>query len=428
MPNDTRRKFIKATALGSVAALAGCLGGGGNGNGGDGSGNLKFVHLGTFDGEASEFLPRFQEQYPETSVEHQQTPAQSASSREYYINQFVGQANDFDVGQMDVIWPAEFVENGWITEIEDPENHTDAMLETPVEAATIDGTLYGMPLYTDANALYYRSDKLEEYGYEPPETYMELVNTAQDVMQQDDEIDNGYIWQGGANEGLTIMWLNWLWGMDGTVEQDGGLQVNTDKGVQALQHAVDLIHEYGVTPGNVPSSNTDQNRQTFQNGNTLFMRNWPYAVNVMNEDGSPVQGSFDVTPLPTHEDYPDVDNSCLGGWNIFINEYSENKEAAQRFASYMASEEVQRELATEFSRLPVHQGVFEDESIREEFPLLGTFSESLQSTRVRPGIAQYPTFSEIVYTQANTALVQEKTPQQALDDAQSEIDSEINNG
>jgi len=419
----SRREQLKLVGMAGVAGLAGCLGGGGD-EGGDGQ--LKFVHLGTFDGEAEQFTTEFEENAEGVSMSHQQTPAQSTSSREYYINQFVAQSSGFDIGQMDVIWPAEFADNSWITETEDPENHTDAMLETPVEAATIDGTLYGMPLYTDANALYYRSDKLEEYGHEPPETYTELVDIAQDVLAQDDEIQNGYIWQGGSNEGLTIMWLNWLWGMDGTVEQDDGLRVNTDKGVRALQHAVDLIHEYEVTPGNIPSSNTDGNRQTFQNGNTLFMRNWPYAVSVMNEDGSSVQDQFDVAPLPTHQDYPDADNSCLGGWNIFINQYSNNREAAQQFASYMASKEVQEVLATEFSRLPVREDVYEDESIREEFPLLDTFAESLQQTRARPAIADYPTFSKTVYTEANKALIQDKSPQQALDDAQSQIDDEIN--
>jgi len=402
-----------------IAGLAGCLGGEGGGTGNQ----FKFVHLGTFDGEAEQFLPQFEEGR-EIDASHQQTPAQSSSSREYYINQFIAQSGEFDVGQMDVIWPGEFAGNGWVAEVEDPENRTDTLLDTAVDAVTIDGTLYGMPLYTDANALYYRSDKLEEYGHDPPETYTELVDIAQDVLERDDEIENGYIWQGGPNEGLTIMWLNWLWGMDGTV-QDDGLTVNSDKGVRALQHAVDLIHEYNVTPGHIPSSNTDENRQTFQNGNTLFMRNWPYAVSAMNEDGSPVQDKFDVVPLPTHSDYPDANNSCLGGWNIFINQYSENKDVAQEFATFMASKEVQESLAVDFSRLPVRQDIYEDESIQEEFPLLNTFAESLQRTRARPSLTDYPTFSEIVYTEANKALVQEKSPQAALDDAQSQIDSEI---
>jgi multiple sugar transport system substrate-binding protein len=458
MANDShdaeRRRFIKALAAGGgAAALAGCAGGGGGGGGGStdtetesgGSGggggggstdtetesgggmeatDIRFVHISSFSADAEQLVPPFNGMDTGVTVEATGTTAESSTTRSYYLNQFVAQSSDFDVGMMDVIWPAEFVGNGWAAEVSDPEGRTDAMLSTPVEAATIDGTLYGMPVFTDANAFYYRSDKLEEYDHEVPTTYQEVVDVAQDVLDRDDEITNGYIWQGGANEGLTIMWLNWLWGMGGSVRVDGDLKVNTEKGVMALQHAVDLIHEHGVTPESIPASGTDGNRQTFQQGNTLFMRNWPYAVSLF-EDDTPVTGSFDVAQMPKAEGYPDANNSCLGGWSIFVNQYSQNKEAANRFATYMASKEAQETLALEQSRLPVREDLYTDEYF-EQAPLLETFAEVLQQTSARPASPQYPTFSEILYTEANKALVQSKSPQQALDDAQSQIDSDVN--
>jgi multiple sugar transport system substrate-binding protein len=286
--------------------------------------------------------------------------------------------------------------------------------------------MYGMPIHTDANALYYRTDLLEEAGYDsPPETYMELVNMAQEIKDQSDQDLNGYIWQGGSNEGLTIMWLNWFWGMGGELRQDGNLVVNSQEGIDALQHAVDLIHEHEVTPQSVPASSTDQNRQTFQQGNTIFMRNWPYAVALMNEDGSPVAGEFDVAPMPKAEGNQDANNSCLGGWNLFINAASENKEAAQRFASYMASMEAQETMALEHSRLPVREELYAEEYY-EQAPQLETFAQIVEQTSARPASAQYSTFSEIVYTNCNAALVQEKSAEEALNDAQEEIDSEVN--
>lgn len=424
MSDTHRRRLLKAIALGGSGALAGCFGGGDGGDGG-GSDELQYVYPGYFGADAEDLVPAFEEQSG-VEVSTQQIAPEAAAAREYYVNQFVAQSSDFDVGNMDIIWPGEFAANDWAAEMNDPENHTENMIETPVEAVTIDDTLYAMPIHTDANALYYRSDVLEEYGYEPPETYMELVETAQDIMEQDDEDWNGYVWQGGTNEGLTIMWLNWLWGMGGSVEQGEEIVVNSEEGVAALQHAVDLIHEYGVTPGHVPSSSTDENRETFQQGNTLFMRNWPYAVSLMNEEGSEVRGQFDVAPLPTHESQPDAANSCLGGWNVFINAFAQNAEAAQQFATFMSSVEAQEIMALEHSRLPVRREIYEDEEAREQFELLEVFEGILDRTQARPAIEAYPTFSEIVYTQANNALVQEKTPQEALDDAQSRIDDDIN--
>ncbi|WP_255197708.1 ABC transporter substrate-binding protein [Halorarius litoreus] len=431
--------------MAGIAGLAGCTGGGGDGgdggggdggdggggDGGDGGGggttDIKFIAPGYSGVFSDDIVPMFNEDVSGVEANTQTTTAESSSTRKYFVNQFVSQSSDFDNGMMDVIWPAEFAQNEWIEPIADPENRTDAMLETPVDAATVDGTLVGMPLFTDANGFYYRSDKLEEYGYdEPPSTYMEVVEIAQDILEQDDEIQNGYIWQGGPNEGLTIMWLNWLWGMGGSVQKDGKLVVNSKKGVEALTHARDLITKYDVTPDSVPASSTDQNRQTFQQGKTLFMRNWPYAVGLMDADDSPVQGKFDVTTMPKQEGHPDANNSCLGGWNIFINRYSGNKEAAQRFASYMASEKVQTRLAVEHNYLPVRKSVYNEENY-EKNPQLKTFKDITAQTSARPSTPKYTTFSSILFTEANKALVGDKSPQKALDDAQSKIDSEVNN-
>ena len=449
-----RRTFIKTVAGGSVALMAGCSGdgngngnGGGNGNGngggnGNGNGNgggngddgtptaesmeLTYVYPGYFSADAKDLVPMFEESSGNITIDSQQTPSDASSTRNYYVNQFVSGASSFDVGNMDVIWPAEFVQNGWAAEMPDPDGRTDAMLQTPIDSVTVDGTLYGMPIHTDANALYYRTDLLEEAGYsEPPTTYMELVDMAQDIKEQSDQDLNGYIWQGGSNEGLTIMWLNWLWGMGGSVRQDGDLVVNTDEGIAALQHAVDLIHEYGVTPESIPASSTDQNRQTFQQGNTIFMRNWPYAVALMNEDGSAVKDKFDVAPMPKQEGNPDAQNSCLGGWNLFMNAASENKEAAQQFASYMASKEAQENMALEHSRLPVRKEMYSDEYF-EQAPHLETFANIVEQTSARPATPKYSTFSEIVFSNCNAALVQNKSPEEALNDAQQEIDSEVN--
>jgi len=427
-----RRELITAIAGGSAALLAGCTGSGGIGDSSrDGgnvvqSGELTYVYPGYFSNDAQSLVPMFEEQAGDIRVESQQTPADASSTREYYVNQFVSGSSSFDVGNMDVIWPAEFAGNRWAAEVNDPEGHTDNMLQTPIDSVTVDGAMYGMPIHTDANALYYRTDLLEEAGYDgPPETYMELVDMAQDIKEQSDQDLNGYIWQGGSNEGLTIMWLNWFWGMGGELRQDGDLVVNSQEGIDALSHAVDLIHEYGITPESVPASSTDENRQTFQQGNTIFMRNWPYAVAIMNEDGSPVQGNFDVAPMPKAEDHPDAQNSCLGGWNLFINANSQNKEAAQQFASFMASMEAQETMALEHSRLPVRQELYSDEYY-EQAPQLETFAQIVDQTSARPATAQYSTFSEIVYTNCNAALVQNKSPEEALNDAQEEIDSEVN--
>ena len=452
-----RRRILQGIAVAGGTALAGCSGGGGgDGSGGDtdtesdsggdsggstemddsggggASGEVNFVHISSFEPSAQDFAEQFNAA-GDATLETQGTPAESSSTREYYVNQFAAQSGSFDVGMMDVVWPAEFVGAGWAAEVSDPDGNMDNMLSTPVEAITLDGSTYGMPMFTDANGFYYRSDWLEELGYdEPPATFMEVVNLAQEAKEQIDACENGYIWQGGSNEGLTIMWLNWVWGFGGSIRDgDGNLVVNSEEGIQALQHAVDLIYEHEVTPDSIPSSGTDGNRQTFQQGGTMFMRNWPYAYGLFQDD-TPVTDSFDVTTMPKAEGNPDANNSCLGGWSLFINNFTENAAAAQEFAQYAGTLEAQEILSGEHGRLPVRQELYEDsyweDSDYDKPGNLDIFSEILQQTSARPATAQYSQFSNLVYTECNRALTQSKSPEEALNDAQAEIDSEINNG
>lgn len=386
---------------------------------------LRYVYPEYFGADARAQIPLFEDETGITIVD-EQTPAHATGTRRAYAEMFDDRPAGFDVGHMDVIWPGLFANNGWTTPIDDRENHTDAMLDAQVETLTVAGDLQAMPIHTDANVLFYRADKLREYGYEtPPSTETELVTIARDILDRDDDIDHGYIWQGGLNEGLTIMWLNWLWGRDGTIEHGDDIVVKTSKGVDALAHAVDLIHEHGVTPAFVAESSTDENRRTFQQGNTLFMRNWPYAVALLDE-GTPVAGEFEVTTLPTHEAHPDAANSCLGGWSLFITAQADNEPEAQAFIDWMASKDVQRRLAIDHSRLPARKDLYEDDRVRTEFERLDVFERALEKTRSRPSIAAYPRLSEIIFTECNAALKQKKTPAEALADAQSRIDEQIN--
>ncbi|MXV61874.1 extracellular solute-binding protein [Natronorubrum sp. JWXQ-INN-674] len=386
---------------------------------------LRYLYPGYFESDAKAQIPLFEDESGIT-VTDEQTPAHATGTRKTYTTLFDHDETQFDVGHMDVIWPTYFSENEWAEPVDDRENYTDDMIKVQVDTVTVDGELRAMPIHTDANVLYYREDKLEEYGYSaPPKTDSELVDIAQDILDRDDEIEHGFIWQGGQNEGLTIMWLNWLWGRNGDLVDGDDIVVDTKAGVDALRHAVNLIHVYDVTPESVTHSSTDKNRKTFQTGNTLFMRNWPYAVSRL-DDGTPVSDDFSVAPLPVHEEHPDANNACLGGWNLFINPESDQKAAAQEFLEWMASEEVQRRLALDHSRLPVRKSVYDDEDVREEFETLDVFEQALEQSQSRPSITQYPRFSEIVFTECNAALCQEKTPSQALSDAQSKIDMEVN--
>ncbi|MFC7008846.1 hypothetical protein [Halalkalicoccus salilacus] len=101
MSDTHRRQLLKAIAVGGGTAFAGCLGGDGDDGGSD---ELQYVYPGYFGADAEDLVPAFEDRSG-IDVSTQQIAPEAAAAREYYVNQFVAQSSDFDVGNMDVIWP-----------------------------------------------------------------------------------------------------------------------------------------------------------------------------------------------------------------------------------------------------------------------------------------------------------------------------------
>ena len=60
----------------------------------------------------------------------------------------------------------------------------------------------------------------------------------------------------------------------------------------------DAIHGDGVVPPAVLTWQEEQARFAFQNGQAVFMRNWPYAYSLLQRAESAVAGRFAVAPMP----------------------------------------------------------------------------------------------------------------------------------
>ena len=97
--------------------------------------------------------------------------------------EFQAGGGDIDIIIGDVIWPAQFAVNGWVSDLSDRFTDTDAFLPGPMTAATYDGKVWAVPWYTDAGLLYYRQDLLDKAGFsEPPETWDDLMEMAAKVQ------------------------------------------------------------------------------------------------------------------------------------------------------------------------------------------------------------------------------------------------------
>src|SRR5215210_5097663 len=203
----SRRDFLKLGGAGLAgAALLGTAGCGGSSDSGD--------LILSWGADRTESLPTLIKQFNKQSkgfkVKQREMPIDTGQYFDKMRTQFQAGGGDIDIIIGDVIWPAQFAANGWVTDLSDRFKDTNEFLPGPMQAATYQGKVYAVPWYTDAGLLYYRKDLLEKSGYSaPPQTWDELIQMAKKVSQ-DQGIENGFVYQGAEYEGGVCNGLEYI--------------------------------------------------------------------------------------------------------------------------------------------------------------------------------------------------------------------------
>lgn len=177
-----------------------------------------------------------------------------------------------DLIQFDVIWPGILADN--MLDL-GPAAMEAGLLEQfyprIVENNTVNGKLVGLPWFTDAGLLYYRTDLLEKYNVEVPTTWDELAAAAKTIQDGERAAGNaefwGFVWQGNAYEGLTCDALEWIFSNGGgsIVEADKTISINNEKAVAAIERAKSWIGT--ISPDGVTTYQEEDARKVFQAGN-----------------------------------------------------------------------------------------------------------------------------------------------------------------
>ncbi len=297
---------------------------------------------------------------------------------------------DIDLYQTDVIWAPQLADH-FVDLTEAAADLIPQHFPSIIESQTVNGKLVALPIFTDAPALYYRTDLLEKHGASVPTTWEELTATAQMIQDAERAEGNaeiwGFVWQGNAYEGLTCNALEWIKSFGGgqIVEPDGSISVNNEQAAAALTLAASWVGT--ISPDGVLAYQEEEARGLWQTGNAVFMRNWPYAYGLGNGDDSAVKGLFGVAPLPTGGGN-DTSAATLGGWNVAVSKYGDNQEAAISLALYLAGAEAQKQRALNESNLPTIISLYDDPDIAAAQPIIpqwkDVFLQAVPGRRPRP--------------------------------------------
>lgn len=328
--------------------------------------------------------------------------AESATDRlSFYLQVFSAQATDIDACEIDVIWPG--IMNPHAVDLKAAFDEQGVeYFERIVSNNTVDDKLVGIPFFTDAGLLYYRTDLLEQYSLQPPQTWTELEEMAT-TIQEGEAAGNpsftGFVWQGAAYEGLTCNGLEWQFSNNGgtIIEEDGSVSVNNENAIAMFEKAKGWVGT--ISPQGVTDFMEEDARGIWQGGNSAFMRQWPGAYALGQAPDSVIKDKFDVSPLPKGDAEGAQNADTLGGWQMMVSTYSEAQEAAIEWAKFATSREIQKSQAIERALLPTIEELYQDPDVLAANP----FFERLFDVFSGGAVARPSTASADLYNDVSTA-------------------------
>ena len=305
---------------------------------------------------------------------------------------------DIDVYQTDVIWAPQLADQ-FLDLTAAAKDVVGNHFPSIIESQTVDGKLVALPAFTDAPALFYRKDLLEKYSKPVPTTWDEMAATAKEIMDGERAAGNaemyGFVFQGNAYEGLTCDALEWVKSNGGgqIVEADGTISINNPQAAAAIDRAATWIGT--ISPEGNLAYQEEESRGVWQLGNSVFMRNWPYAYALGAGDDSAVKGKFDVAPLPAGDGEGAGSAATLGGWNVAVSKYSPDPEEAIKLALFLSSTEVQKERAINQSNLPTIPALFEDADVLAASPFMANWKAIFEQAVPRPSAPTKIKYNEV---------------------------------
>lgn len=298
---------------------------------------------------------------------------------------------------------------------------TDQFYPQLMEAMTYDGGTYGIPYVTDTRILYYDKDAFTEAGLDPeapPQTWAELVEYARKL---DVKNESGSYERLGFYPG-TLEWNAWAYSADGKdyTDTEGNVYVNTPEKVKMFEGIYNDFYEY------YGKKELDSFSAEFGNGmtNPFVAGKVAMWVNTPTEftkvrDYAPDK-NYGVALLPALEEGGEH-YSWGGGFSVEIPYGAKDIDGSWEFVKFITSKESQVYWASQVYDTVANIEASQDPSLME-IPVFKMALEAMPTTVVTLDRLTAPGASDMVLPYLDEIILGNKTPQDALDEAQAQIE------
>ncbi|MFI7633623.1 ABC transporter substrate-binding protein [Nonomuraea sp. NPDC049400] len=411
----------KAAAVGIVAALSLAAAGCGSSSGSDKSTVTLWMYPVIGDQAKSQAFwgkveKDFETANPTIDVKIDQQPWEG---RQEKVTTALVSKKGFDLVVLGPDQIPQYAQQGTVEAVDDLVAPAKASyLPNSLTALTVNGKLYGVPIYQTITAPIYNKKLFADAGVEKaPETLAELKEAAPKLAAKKVAVLD---YPGKPDISLNQSFYPILWANGGSVFAPDGKSVafNGQEGVDSLQLLLDLKAAGGL-PENTASKGNDIEGGTLAAGKTAM---YHAATAGQADQLAAAIGAENLGIGLPLEGKKRVAFGIPGA--LVLAKHSENKDAAKKLATYLASPEVSAALAKESGFFPARTDV----TVLEQSASSKEFAKSLQYAFPGDSHPKARHVMSVLAPHIQAALLGKEDAKTALDAAAKEANQLLGSG
>lgn len=289
------------------------------------------------------------------------------------------------------------------------------------QASSLNGKTFGFPWYLTTSVTIYNTDLLNQAGVaEPPKTYEELATVAKQVKEETGKY--AYFISFVPEDAADVLHSFIQMGVP-LVNDEGNAAFNTPEGKAVFQYWTDLFQQ-GLLPREVLTQGHRRAIELYQAGETAILSTSPQFLDTIAKNAPAIAAVSE----PASQITGTTGAKNVAAMNLVIPQSTNQPEAALAFAMYVTNPENQLAFAKAANVLPSTTESLTDPYF-SELP-----AEAAPGDRARivsagqmqdadvlvPAMEDVKELQKIIYTNLQAAMLEQKTVDQAIADAEQE--------
>ncbi|MFE7620363.1 extracellular solute-binding protein [Streptomyces sp. NPDC057496] len=291
---------------------------------------------------------------------------------------------------------------------------------TARQSVTVDGKVYGAPLFVGVRALYYRTDVFDELGIGAPKSQAELISTAKKIHKKKPDLYGLAV--GGA---YTYGAMPFIWAHGGELaDEKGGAYtsaINGDKARKGIEAYTSLFGDDNCPAAKCASMGGNATVTAFASGKAAMAIGGDFSHAAV--EAGTVKGKYAVVPLPgVAED--SIAPAFAGGNNIGVLKSSSHRTLAVDLMKSLTGKRTQAKMFDAMGFLPTYTDVRAAAAKKEPFvePFVETLGAGAKFVPASPGWGQIDA-SLVLPTMFQEVVSGRKDVAKAADDAAKKMDA-----